>query len=308
MQQKKPEWLKLKMQSGENTTIVESVLKDMNLNTVCSAANCPNRMECYARRVATFMIMGRYCTRNCKFCNVETKKPLPLDPDEPLRVAQAVQKLGLKHAVITSVDRDDLKDEGAHHFAMTCRMVKLLNPNTTVELLIPDFHAKKELLDIVLDENPDVLNHNIEVVSEIFDRICPQSNFEQSLDVLRYSKERGFVTKSGFIVGFGETKEMVINLLHILKDAHVDMITIGQYMQPTKKHAEVIEYVHPDTFAEYKMHGLALGFKRVESSPLVRSSYHAEALKETETGMWKAKTTLKPLFKPVTQNSFSLRK
>lgn len=280
MRLKKPDWIRLKIQGSKNSQAVEKVLENMHLNTVCSEANCPNKMECFERGTATFMIMGRNCTRNCKFCNVTTKKPLPLDPEEPRNLALAVQELGLKHAVITSVDRDDLEDEGANHFAETCRLVRGLNPDTTVELLIPDFHAREELLDIVLDSKPDVLNHNVETVPELFEEICPQCTFEHSIKVLDYAKKRGFVTKSGMMVGLGETFEMVVNLMKKLREVDCDMLTIGQYLQPSTKHIDVAEYIHPDIFKEYKKIGLELGFKRVDSSPFVRSSYHAEALNE----------------------------
>ncbi len=277
---RKPDWIKIKIQGAQTTKGVVKALKTNNLTTVCHEANCPNRMECYEAGTATFMIMGNHCTRNCKFCNVTTRKPLPLDPEEPKHVAEAVKELGIQHAVITSVDRDDLEDEGANHFADVCRQVKEMNPDVTVELLIPDFHAKEELLDIVLASKPDVLNHNVETVPEFFEEICPQSNFEDSIHVLEYAKEKGFVTKSGMMVGFGETPEMVYNVMKRLREVGVDMLTIGQYLQPSKEHIEVVEYVHPDQFAEYKERGLEMGFKRVESSPFVRSSYHAEALVE----------------------------
>lgn len=280
---RKPEWIRLKIQGGQTTREVSDVLMSKHLSTVCQEANCPNKMECYEAGTATFMILGNRCTRNCKFCNVTTMKPLPLDPDEPKNVALAVKELGLSHAVVTSVDRDDLEDEGANHFAETCRLIKEYNLGTTVELLIPDFHARHELLDIVLESGPDVVNHNVEVVPEYFDEICPQSNLDHSYEVLRYAKEKGFVTKSGLMVGFGETREMVIELLKKLRDLDVDMVTIGQYLQPSRKHIAVTEYVHPDQFEEYAEIGMELGFRRIESSPFVRSSYHAAALTEEET-------------------------
>lgn len=280
---RKPEWIRLKIQGSGTSKGVSDVLVNKHLNTVCQEANCPNKMECYEQGTATFMILGSKCTRNCKFCNVTTQRPEPLDPKEPENLALAVKELGLNHAVVTSVDRDDLEDEGANHFAETCRQIKKHNPNTTVELLTPDFHARKELLDIVLDSEPDIFNHNIEVVRSKFDYICPQSNYEHSMETLLYAKERGFVTKSGLMVGFGETKEEVFELLRELKGIGVDMVTIGQYLQPSKAHIDVEEYVHPDEFDEYAEYGLRLGFKRIESSPFVRSSYHASALTEEET-------------------------
>ncbi|MDO5717798.1 MAG: lipoyl synthase [Tissierellia bacterium] len=283
MRRKKPEWIKLKIQGSKTLRSVESVLDNMHLNTVCSEANCPNKMECFEMGTATFMIMGKNCTRNCKFCNVTTRKPMPLDPFEPRNLALAVRELGLRHAVITSVDRDDLEDEGANHFAEVSRLVREYNPKTTVELLIPDFHAREDLLDIVMDTRPNVLNHNIEVVPELFDHICPQSNFEHSMKVLDYAKRvKGLVTKSGMMVGFGETFEMVVNVMKRLREVNCDMLTIGQYLQPSTKHIAVSEYVHPDIFDEYRKIGKELGFKRVDSGPFVRSSYHAQALNDEE--------------------------
>lgn len=280
--ERKPEWLKLKIQGNEVTRDVAKLIEGLNLNTVCTEASCPNKMECFSHGTATFMILGEHCTRNCKFCNVTTRKPEPLDPKEPRNVAEAVKILGLKHAVVTSVDRDDQEDEGANHFAETCRLIKELNPGTTVELLIPDFHMREELIDIVLAEEPDVLNHNIEVVRRLFDDICPQSDYDTSIKVLEYAKSKGFVTKTGLMVGFGETKEDVVSTMKDLRAVGCDMITIGQYLQPSKKHIPVAEYVHPDTFAEYGEIAKELGFKRVESSPFVRSSYRAQALTEEE--------------------------
>lgn len=279
---RKPEWLKLKIQGTEVSRDVQKLIDKLDLNTVCSEASCPNKMECFAAGTATFMILGENCTRNCQFCNVTTKKPQEVDPNEPRHVAEAVKILGLSHAVVTSVDRDDLEDEGASHFAQTCRLIKELNPGTTVELLVPDFHMRKDLHDLVLAEGPDVYNHNIEVVRPLFDDICPQSDYDMSLEVLAYAKSKGFVTKTGLMVGFGETKEDVIQTMKDLREVGCDMITIGQYMQPSKKHIEVKEYIHPDTFAEYGQIAKDLGFKRVESSPLVRSSYRAQALTEEE--------------------------
>lgn len=263
---KKPEWIKLKIKGSKNQDGVEKVLKTMRLNTVCQAANCPNKMECYEMRTATFMIMGNVCTRNCKFCNVETKRPAALDSEEPLHVAEAVKTLGLKHAVLTSPDRDDLEDEGAGHFRDCIRKIRELNENTTVEVLIPDFHASHKLLDIVLDEKPEVLNHNMETVKELHKEICPQSNYENSIEVLRYAKEKGLVTKSGIMVGLGETFDQVVGLMKDLREIDCDMLTIGQYLQPSTKHMEVVEYITPDTFKEYKRIGLELGFK--ELNPL----------------------------------------
>ena len=290
---KKPEWLKIKLQGNQNSHTVEHTLGDFALNTVCQEANCPNKMECYARRTATFMILGKNCTRNCKFCNVTTKKPDALDPHEPKKVAIAVKKLGLKHAVITSVDRDDLKDDyGAYHFAAVTREIKKLNPNTTVELLIPDMHGDKKLLDLIFAEKPDIINHNVEVVEDYFDYICPQCDLDMSLEVLRYAKEKGFITKSGMMVGFGETEEMVVNLMKRLREVDCDMLTIGQYLQPSRKHIEVKEYVTPEQFDRYRDLGLELGFRSVSSGPFVRSSYHAEMLEDTSKDLSEEKQKL----------------
>lgn len=278
MVKKKPEWIRLKIQNSKHKAEVESIIENMHLNTVCNEANCPNKMECFSRGTATFMIMGKNCTRNCKFCNIETRRPMPLDPEEPKHLALAVQELGLKHVVVTSVDRDDLPDEGSHHFYETCRLVKEMNPGTTVELLIPDFHGREELLQHVLDAKPDVLNHNMETVLSKFSYICPQSDYHISLKVLDFAKKKGFVTKSGMMVGLGETFDEVIGLMKDLRKVGCDMLTIGQYLQPSMKHIEVEEYIEPKIFEEYASIGRELGFKRVVSSPFARSSYHAEAL------------------------------
>lgn len=275
---RKPDWLKLKIRGDKNTAYVESLVSNLNLNTVCLEANCPNRMECFARRTATFMILGRNCTRNCTFCNVTREMPDPVDPDEPKNVSEAVQRLKLKHAVITSVTRDDLPDQGAAQFRDVLREVRKLNPDVTVELLIPDMSGKENLLDIIYDERPDVLNHNVETVPALYPQVRPAANFERSLKVLAYAKQKGLPTKSGIMVGLGETREQVIDVLRELRKVDCDMVTIGQYLQPTRKHIGVKEYVHPDQFKYYEEISYQLGFKRVSSGPLVRSSYHAEAL------------------------------
>ena len=291
---RKPEWLKVKLQGNHNSNTVEHTLGDFHLNTVCEEANCPNKMECYARRTATFMILGKNCTRNCKFCNVTTKKPEALDPMEPFKLAEAVKRFGLKHAVITSVDRDDLKDDyGAYHFAAVTREIKRVSPGTTIELLIPDLHGRKDLLDVIFAEKPDIINHNVEVVEEYFDYICPQCDLDMSLEVLRYAKEKGFITKSGMMVGFGETEEMVVNLMRRLREVDCDMLTIGQYLQPSRHHIEVKEYVHPDQFERYKKIGIEMGFRSVSSGPFVRSSYHAEMLEDTSKELSAEKQKLK---------------
>lgn len=275
---RKPEWLKLKIQGDKNTSDVESMLEGLKLHTVCHEANCPNKMECYSRRTATFMILGRNCTRNCTFCNVTRHKPDPVDLNEPENLAKAVQILGLKHAVVTSVTRDDLEDEGANQFAEVVRQIRKYNPTTTIELLIPDLSGKKDLLDIIYKTNPDVLNHNVETVPLLYPKVRPAANFQRSLEVLKYAKECGLKTKSGLMVGLGETEEQVIEVFKSLRDINCDMVTIGQYLQPTKFHIAVKEYVHPKQFDRYRDIAFKMGFLRVNSGPLVRSSYHAEAI------------------------------
>lgn len=275
---KKPEWMKIKVRGSGKFMAVEDLLSDLNLNTVCVEANCPNKMECYERKTSTFMILGANCTRNCKYCNVTCARPEEVDPREPKNLATAVDRLKLKHAVVTSVTRDDLEDEGANHFAEVIREIKKLDRDVTVEVLIPDLHAKEELLDIIFEEKPDVLNHNIEAVRSIFDTVRPQGDYERSLKVLELAKDRGLVTKSGFMVGLGETKEEVFETLKDLRAVDCDMVTIGQYLQPTKEHFEIKRYVTPEEFDEYKARAYEMGFKHVASGPFVRSSYHAQAL------------------------------
>ena len=275
---RRPEWLKLKIQGDKNTTDVESMIEGLNLHTVCHEANCPNKMECYSRRTATFMILGRNCTRNCTFCNVTRHAPDPVDLNEPENLAKAVQILGLKHAVVTSVTRDDLPDEGANQFAEVVRQCRKYNPETTIELLIPDMSGRKELMDIIYETKPDVLNHNVETIPAFYPKVRPAANFQRSLEVLRYAKECGLKTKSGLMVGFGETEEQVVEVFKALRDVGCDMVTVGQYLQPTKFHIAVKEYVHPQQFDRYRDIAFDMGFLRVNSGPLVRSSYHAESL------------------------------
>ncbi len=275
---KKPEWLKLKVQSGANTINVKNLISDLRLHTVCDEANCPNRMECFARRTATFMILGRNCTRNCTFCNVTRNHPDPVDLEEPEHVAKAVQKLQLKHAVVTSVTRDDLADQGANQFANIVLQIRKYNPETTIELLIPDMSGREDLLDIILETKPDVVNHNIETIPEFYPKVRPTANFMRSIGVLEYAKKKGFKTKSGMMVGFGESEEQVVETFKELRKVDCDMLTVGQYLRPTKLHIPVTEYVTPEQFERYKDIALKLGFKKVNSGPLVRSSYHAEPL------------------------------
>lgn len=280
---RKPEWLRVKLQGGEETKRVKSLISNLSLNTVCNDANCPNQMECFKRGTATFMILGRNCTRNCTFCNVEKKTPDNLNPEEPVNVAKAVARLNLEHAVITSVTRDDLEDEGSNHFAQVVREIRKYSPNTTIELLIPDMSGKEELLDIILETNPNVLNHNIETVPQLYNIVRPMAIFERSLKVLDYTKKKypHIHTKSGMMLGLGETEEQVIDTLKRLREVDCDMVTLGQYLQPSKAHIDVKEYITPEQFDKYKEIAENLGFKRVSSGPLVRSSYHASDLEKS---------------------------
>ena len=272
----RPEWLKVKAPGGENFANVKSMMRSKSLHTVCEEAHCPNMAECWNCGTATFMVLGDTCVRNCKYCAVGTGKPCEPDPNEPMNIADSIKQMKLRHAVVTSVTRDDLADSGAAFWAEIIRTIKTVNPNVTLEVLIPDFRAKQELLNIVFAERPDTLNHNIETIRELFPVVRPQADYNQSLEVLKAAKEFGLRTKSGLMVGLGETKEQVIEVLKDLKANNVDIVTIGQYLQPTKAHHPVARYVHPDEFAEYKRIGLEMGFDAVESAPLVRSSYHAE--------------------------------
>jgi lipoic acid synthetase len=274
----KPEWLRIRVQSGGNYSEVENILKDLSLNTVCEEANCPNKMECFNRKTATFMILGRICTRNCTFCNVEKNKPQPVDEDEPIHVAKAVNALNLHHVVITSVTRDDLPDGGADHFARVINEIKKLDKKVTVEVLIPDFKGSIEALNKVADAMPEVINHNVETVPRLYPSVRPMAVYKRSLKLLDNVKNRNskIFTKSGIMLGLGENKEEVIEVLKDLRDVDCDFLTIGQYLAPSKKHHPVIEYVHPDIFEEYENKAYELGFKYVASGPLVRSSYLAE--------------------------------
>lgn len=278
MRLKKPEWIRVKMQGGTISNKVNSLISDLSLSTVCNEANCPNRMECYERGTATFMILGRNCTRNCTFCNVTREMPDEVDLKEPENVAKAVNKLDLKHAVITSVTRDDLEDQGASQFVRVVKEIRKTSPNVTIELLIPDMQGNRELIDIIIDSEPNILNHNVETVPELYDQVRPMAIFERSIELLDYVKKTKprMKTKSGMMLGLGETKEQVINVFKRLREAQCDMLTLGQYLQPTTAHIPVVEYVTPEQFDEYKNIALSMGFKRVASSPLVRSSYYAE--------------------------------
>ena len=275
----RPEWLKVRLPSGEGYTKTKNIVKEFELNTVCEDARCPNMAECWGNGTATFMILGDICTRSCGFCNVKTGKPVGLDFDEPRRVARAIEAMGIDYAVITSVNRDELPDGGASIFAETIKQIRKRSPQCTVEVLIPDFKGDHEALLTLLKANPDVLNHNIETVARIYSKVRPQANYNQSLELIQRAKKEGAVTKSGMMVGLGERADEVLKVMEDLKSYGCDIATIGQYLQPSKKHLPVDRFVHPIEFAEYKAYGYVLGFNIVESGPLVRSSYHAENAK-----------------------------
>lgn len=280
--ERKPDWLRVPYNPSE-VAEVSALLSDAKLNTVCKEANCPNLGECYSKRTATFMIMGRDCTRNCRFCNVTPGRPEPLDPEEPQHVAEVVKKLGLKHAVITQVTRDDLKDGGAAHMADTVRAIRAMNPEVTIEVLISDLQGSEEDLKTVLDAKPDVMNHNVEMVQDLYAQIRPQATYRRSLDVLKNSKRIApdILTKTGFMVGLGETDEQIDTLMDDIRETGCDILTISQYLQPSPEHTKLMRYVTPEGFAAYKEKALAKGFLYVASAPLVRSSYRAaEALTE----------------------------
>lgn len=273
---KRPEWLKVRLPMGENYRNVRSIVDDFKLHTICQSGSCPNMGECWGEGTATFMILGNVCTRSCSFCAVKTGRPNEYDEDEPRRVAEAIWLMKVKHAVITSVNRDELKDRGAEIWYQTVRMVKERCPQTTIETLIPDTKANWEALERMISAGQEVVSHNMETVPRLYRKVRPQAKWERSLEQIRRTKEFGKRTKTGIMVGLGETKEEIFAAMDELVANGCDVLTLGQYLQPTKMHIEIAEYVHPDTFAEYREVGLAKGFKYVESGPLVRSSYHAE--------------------------------
>ncbi len=272
----RPDWLKVRLPSRGGYTRTKRIVQESNLNTVCEDARCPNMAECWGSGTATFMILGDICTRSCGFCNVKTGKPIILDLDEPRRVAEAVRNMALHYAVITSVNRDELPDGGAEIFAETIRKVRELSPGIRVEVLIPDFKGDHKALLTVLNARPDVLNHNIETVPRLYGKVRPQANYKQSLELIERAKNFGAVTKSGMMVGLGERFDEILAVFDDLKAHGCDILTVGQYLQPSKKHLPVGRFVHPLEFAELKAYGLISGFATVESGPLVRSSYHAE--------------------------------
>lgn len=274
---KKPDWLKVNF-NKEAVDEVTNLMAKLKLNTVCKEANCPNLGECYKRHTATFMILGSICTRHCRFCNVSKGCVEPVDPKEPQHLAEAAKELGLKHVVITSVTRDDLEDGGARHFAKTIQAVRELNPHTTIEVLIPDLKGVDANLDIVIRANPDVVNHNVETVKSLYSKVRPEADYERSMHVLKYVKDQAphIYTKTGIMVGLGETDEQVYEVMDDSLRAGCDIFTIGQYLRPSKLHIAMKEYVTPEKFIEYKKVGEEKGFKYIASGPLVRSSYKAE--------------------------------
>ena len=273
---RRPDWLKVRLPSGDNYREVLSMMRKSKLNTVCEEAKCPNLAECWNARTATYMILGDTCTRTCGFCDVKTGRPMFVDWDEPARVAQSVIDLGLKHVVITSVNRDELKDGGAGVFAKTIELIREKNSECTIEILIPDFQGVEEAFEIIMKNPPDILNHNLETVPRLYHAVRPQANYQRSLDLINWFHQKGLKTKSGIMVGIGEETDEVLKLQQDLKNHNCDIMTIGQYLQPTKTHLPVDRYVTLEEFAMYKENGAKLGFKAVESGPLVRSSYHAE--------------------------------
>jgi len=274
--QRKPDWLKIKAPGGDSFANIRTMMRSKSLHTVCEEARCPNINECWNHGTATFLILGDTCTRSCGFCAIKTGRPGTVDQGEPLRVAESVKSMGVKHAVITSVNRDELEDQGSFIWAETITRVRELNEGVTIEVLIPDFKGDLIALKRVVDAAPDILNHNVETIPRLYKTVRPQARYERSLLILEESKKMGMRTKSGMMVGLGETKEEVIEVMKDLRNINVDIVTIGQYLRPSIDHLPVDRYVTPQEFVEYSRIGLDLGFSKVESGPLVRSSYHAE--------------------------------
>lgn len=271
-----PHWMKVPLPHGTGYSRVNNLIVEHKLNTICSSGNCPNKGECWSAGTATFMILGDKCTRNCRFCFVNSLKPDPVDWSEAERLADTIKTLALKHCVITSVARDDLEDQGASFWAHAIKTVKQVNPNITMEVLIPDFNNNEALLDLVIKEKPEVISHNIETVERISPKIRSLATYYKSLKVLKYISQSGIITKSGFMLGLGELEKEVLKAMDDLLDAGVKVLTIGQYLPPSELHTKLVEYIKPEIFENYKKIGLSKGFKHVESGPLVRSSYHAE--------------------------------
>ncbi len=273
---RKPEWLKIKLPRGFKASQVVEMLNERHIHTICSSGMCPNRAECWGNGTATFMLCGAVCTRNCRFCNVTGGKPGPLDPQEIEDIVRSVKELKLKHVVITSVTRDDLPDGGAHHWAAMIRSLHEECPGVTMEVLIPDMQGRTDLLDIILAEHPDVISHNLETVRRLTPEVRRVATYDRSLQVLRYLADKGANTKSGIMLGLGETEDEVLQAMDDLRGVGCRIMTIGQYLQPSKLHYPVQDYIHPDKFEEYRIRGIEKGFAHIESAPMVRSSYHAE--------------------------------
>ena len=273
---KKPKWLRVKLPTGENYRKVRGLVDEHKLHTICESGSCPNMGECWGEGTATFMILGNVCTRSCGFCGVQTGKPEPVDIFEPGKVANSVKIMGVKHAVITSVDRDDLKDGGADIWAQTVRAIRQQSPGTTLETLIPDFAGNWSNLQVLIDVAPEIVSHNLETVRRLTKQVRIQAKYDRSLEVLFRLKKGGMRTKSGVMLGLGESEQEVLETMQDLRAVHVDILTLGQYLQPTPKHLPVVEFIEPEKFAFYEQKGLEMGFRFVESGPLVRSSYHAE--------------------------------
>jgi len=286
---RRPEWLKVRAPSGETYHHLKRLMRSKQLHTICEEANCPNISECWGRGTATFLIMGDTCTRSCGFCDVKTGMPSPLDWAEPMRVAQAVRDMDLKHVVITSVNRDERRDGGAPIFALTIRKVREVQPGCTVEVLIPDFKGNRAALEIVMREEPDILNHNVETVPRLFKKVQPQDRYEWALATLRNAKaiQPDAVTKTGIMLGLGETPDEVLAVMRDLRAIDVDILTLGQYLQPSKRHLPIERYYTPQEFADFRRIGYDLGFKWVESGPLVRSSFRAEFQARALSRRWK---------------------
>ncbi|MBK6640424.1 MAG: lipoyl synthase [Bacteroidia bacterium] len=273
---RKPSWLRVKLPVGEEYRKVRGIVSEQKLHTICESGNCPNMGECWGAGTATFMILGNVCTRSCGFCAVATGRPASVDLKEPLRVAESVKAMGIKHCVITSVDRDDLKDGGANIWVQTIRAIRQLSPGTTMETLIPDFQGQWNNLQLLIDEKPEVISHNLETVRRLTKQVRVQAKYDRSLEVLKRISDGGIKSKSGIMLGLGETADEVTESMEDLRKSDVKILTLGQYLQPTKNHLPVSEFIHPDQFALFKEIGMKMGFKYIESGPLVRSSYHAE--------------------------------
>lgn len=271
-----PRWMKVPMPKGQNYSRVKNLVANQKLNTICVSGNCPNKGECWNAGTATFMILGEKCTRNCRFCQVTSLKPEPVDYQEPQRLADTIKTLALKHAVITSVSRDDLEDGGAHFWAECIRKVKEENPTLTMEVLIPDFRRDNNTYDLIINEKPEVISHNMETVRRLSRKIRSMATYDDSLALLKYIAQSGTITKTGMMLGLGETEEEVLETMQDAFNVGVKVFTLGQYLRPSERHYPVKEYIHPDTFARLKEAGLKMGFRHVESGPQVRSSYHAE--------------------------------